>query len=201
MQIWMNNKISSFWLIWNAKTLGLLFMFCSWSAGWINHVLEYNSWFLLKSTVNLKSISDQPLLLGCWLNQLCGWNKPAVDFCLNQRSTRNQLGINRPSLIVAWINNLVESTRTAVDFRLNQWWTRNQRFWLIQPHWINSPDISDVKPGLHQSGSFPPASKTKIGSSPAVRMLYWLLPSPQKLKRSRLARMTEGGFLGAAGAT
>ena len=29
------------------------------------------AWFLLELTVNLKPISDQPLLLDCWLNQLC----------------------------------------------------------------------------------------------------------------------------------
>jgi len=34
-----------------------------------------------------------------------------------------------------------------------------------------------LKPGLYQSGSFHPASQTKLGLPPAVRMLYWLPPS------------------------
>jgi hypothetical protein len=41
---------------------------------------------------------------------------------------------------------------------------------------------------------FPPPSQTKKGLPPAVRMLYWLLPSPQKHKSNRLA-MKGGGFL------
>jgi hypothetical protein len=92
---------------------------------------------------NQSQINHSYLIAG-WINSVVESNKPAADFCLNQLSTRNQLEINRFSLIAAWINCLVESTRTAVDFRLNQWSTRNQRFWLIQPHWINSPDFSDV---------------------------------------------------------
>jgi len=51
-----------------------------------------------------------------------------------------------------------------------------------------------LKLGFHQSGSFHPASQTKIGLPPAVRML----PSPRKLKNNRLA-MKEGGFLEVAG--
>ena len=59
---------------------------------------------------------------------------------------RNVAQFRIGSLITAWINCPVELTRTAVDFHLNQWSTRNQRFWLIQPHWINSPDFSNVTP-------------------------------------------------------
>jgi hypothetical protein len=55
-----------------------------------------------------------------------------------------------------------------------------------------------LKLGLYRSGSFHPASQTKIESLPAVWMLYWLLPSPQKLKCKSLA-MKEGGFLEVAG--
>jgi hypothetical protein len=56
-----------------------------------------------------------------------------------------------------------------------------------------------VKLGLHRSGSFHPASQTKIGLPPAVRMLYWLLLSPQKQNSNKLAMKKGGGFLGVAG--
>jgi len=45
---------------------------------------------------------------------------------------------------------------------------------------------------------FPPCFSDEIGLPPAVRMLYWLLPSPRKLKSNRLA-MKEDGFLEVAG--
>jgi hypothetical protein len=41
-----------------------------------------------------------------------------------------------------------------------------------------------LKPELYQSGSFRPASQTKIGLPPAVQMLYWLLLSPQNYKKA-----------------
>jgi hypothetical protein len=44
--------------------------------------------------------------------------------------------------------------------------------------------------------SSPLLSQTKIGLPPVVRVLYWLLPSPQK--NNRLA-MKGVGFLGVAG--
>jgi hypothetical protein len=44
-------------------------------------------------------ISDQPLLLE--FNYVVESNKPAVDFCINQLSTKNQLRINRSSLNAA----------------------------------------------------------------------------------------------------
>ena len=56
---------------------------------------------------------------------------------------------------------------------------------------LQIPDTAEIK--LHQNGSFHPAFQTKIGLPPAVWMLYWLLPSPWKLKSNRLA-MKEGGF-------
>jgi len=52
---------------------------------------------------------------------------------------------------------------------------------------------------IYQSGSFHPASKTKIGLFPAVRMLYLLLPSLQNLNTNRLAMKGGGGFIGVAG--
>jgi hypothetical protein len=58
----------------------------------------------------------------------------------------------------------------------------------------------ELKLGLYQSDSFHPASQTKIGLPPAVRMLYWLLLSPRKLNsnKQQLA-MKEGEFLKVAG--
>ena len=49
-----------------------------------------------------------------------------------------------------------------------------------------------------QSGSFHSAIQTKVGLPPAVRMLYWLLPSPQKQKSNRQAKKG-GRFFGVAG--
>jgi hypothetical protein len=60
------------------------------------------------------------------------------------------------------------------------------------------PPLIQLELGLNQSGSFHFASQTKIGLPPAVWMLYWLLPSPRKLRSNRLA-MKEGGFLEVAG--
>ena len=60
-----------------------------------------------------------------------------------------------------------------------------------------------LKPGLYQSGSFQPASHTKIGlppSHPYAVWLHWLISSLQKLKSNRLA-MKEGGFLEWQGST
>ena len=51
-----------------------------------------------------------------------------------------------------------------------------------------------LKLGLYQSGSLHPASQTKIGLPPAVRMLHWLLSSPQEQKSNRLLVM-EGGWV------
>jgi hypothetical protein len=127
-----------------AKRLGLYFIFCSWSAGWNNHVLEFSSLFLLESTVNLEPISDQPLLLDCWLNKLCGWIKQTSSWSLLEWTTKQESIWNQPLLNDCCLNQLSGWINQDSSWFPLEWSTRNKHFWLIQPHWNNSPDISDA---------------------------------------------------------
>jgi hypothetical protein len=104
----------------------------------ISHILtKHNECFLIVlSSTQVNRFS----LITAWINCVVESRKPAVDICLNQWSTRNQ------SFLVDYCLNQLSSriNQNSSDFRLNQWSNRNQRFWLIQLHWINSPDFSDV---------------------------------------------------------
>jgi hypothetical protein len=135
------------WFVTIAKMLGLFLNVCSWSAGWINDVLEYSSWFMLESTVNLKSISDQPLLPAWLLVKSTVWlvvelNKPAVDFSWINYQPRINLKSTAPYWLSLGSTSWIKQNSNCFILELS---TRNQRVWLIQPHWVNSLDFSDYK--------------------------------------------------------
>jgi hypothetical protein len=56
---------------------------------------------------------------------------------------------------------------------------------------------TQLRPGLHQSGSFHPTVSDKNRFTSSRPVLHWLLSSPRKQKSNRLAMM-RGGFLGVA---
>ena len=61
---------------------------------------------------------------------------------------------------------------------------------------LQLPDAAETR--IIPKWLFPPRFPDKNRSTAAVRMLYWLLPSPRDQKSNRLA-MKGGGFLGVAG--
>jgi len=74
-QICMNIKILGYWSIWNDCKDAMVAV--HWSAGWINHVLEYSSWFLLESTVNQnQSQINHSCLVAGWINCVVESNRP-----------------------------------------------------------------------------------------------------------------------------